>query len=88
MSMNMLQQDKANVNREQLIIYLPTYVYANLPDSYVTIGQAADLLLVDRSTITRWIKRGKLRGQKMGMVTLIFKNDVLALARERSTCVT
>lgn len=56
-----------------------------LSDVYVTIGEAADIALVNRATIRRWVKEGKLRGEPMGKITLIPKEDVLKVAKERGT---
>jgi excisionase family DNA binding protein len=56
-----------------------------LSDVYVTIGQASRLSLVNRATIRRWIKTGRLKGEKMGLVTLILKDDVIKIAKERGT---
>jgi excisionase family DNA binding protein len=50
---------------------------------YVSISQAASLLLVSRLTIYRWMKQGKLSGERIGSVTLIPKQDILAIARQR-----
>jgi excisionase family DNA binding protein len=60
-------------------------VTTNILDAYVTIGQASRLLLVNRATTRRWVKQGRLRGQKMGLVTLIPKEDVSKVAKERGT---
>jgi excisionase family DNA binding protein len=54
-----------------------------LSDMYVSIGQAATMLSVNRLTIRRWIDSGRLRGEAIGKVTLIAKQDVLTIARRR-----
>jgi excisionase family DNA binding protein len=46
----------------------------------MTIGQAASYLDVNRITIRRWIQSGKLKGEKIGKVTLILKTDIFAIA--------
>jgi excisionase family DNA binding protein len=52
-------------------------------NTYVSINQAASILWVDRSSIRRWLKQGRLRGETVGNVTLIPKQDVLAMALQR-----
>lgn len=54
-----------------------------LSELYVTIGQAATLLAVNRATVSRWIREGKLSGEKMGSITLIPKIDVSVIAYQR-----
>jgi excisionase family DNA binding protein len=49
----------------------------NLSAAYVSIAQAASLLNVNRLTIRHWIQKRKLRGEKIGAVTLLLKKDVL-----------
>ena len=55
-------------------------------DLYVSIGQAATMLWlwVNRATIRRWLKEGRLKGKKIGRVTLIPKRDALAVMQDRS----
>jgi len=55
----------------------------DVTNKYVCIGQAASILWVNRLTIRRWIKQGKLSGQKIGLTTLIPKAEVLAIAKQR-----
>ena len=50
-----------------------------LKDLYVTTGQAAAILHVNRLTIQRWVKSGKLTGEAVGRITLIPKDEVLRL---------
>jgi excisionase family DNA binding protein len=42
-----------------------------LDEVYCTTGQAAKRLGVNRLTIQRWVKAGKLSGERVGNVTLI-----------------
>ncbi len=55
----------------------------SLSDIYVTIGQASVLLAVNRATVRRWIREGKLYGEKMGSITLIPKVAVRIIAYQR-----
>jgi excisionase family DNA binding protein len=55
---------------------IATNSMVRLSDFHVTIGHAADMLLVNRTTVRRWIKEGKLRGERLGTTTLILKEDV------------
>jgi excisionase family DNA binding protein len=57
----------------------------NLATMYMTPGQVVALLHVNRLTVQRWINKGKLRKEKVGNVTLIPKEDVLKIAKERGT---
>ena len=56
---------------------------AHLAEIYITPSQAALLLHVNRLAVRRWVKTGKLRGELVGRVTLIWKEDVKRLAMER-----
>jgi hypothetical protein len=61
--------------------------YNNMPlitDVYVNIQQASLILSVNRLTIRRWLNQGKIHGQKIGTVTLLFKDEILAIAKERN----
>jgi excisionase family DNA binding protein len=58
------------------------YPALRLSDQYVSIGQAASLLSVNRATIRRWLKGGRLRGESIGRVTLIPKQDVLFITQQ------
>lgn len=51
-------------------------------DSYVTLGEAARLKHVNRVTIWRWIRDGKLPCERFGREVAIHKND-LALAKSQ-----
>lgn len=42
---------------------------------WLTMEETADLLKVSTMTISRWLKRGKLRGHKMGGVWRIDPRD-------------
>jgi len=55
----------------------------HLCDIYTTPGEASALLLVNRLTIRRWVKSGKLRGERVGSITLILKEDVQRIAQKR-----
>jgi len=57
----------------------------NLSGTYVSIGQAASILNVNRLTIRHWLQKGKLRGQRIGLVTLILKNDVSAIDQQKKS---
>jgi hypothetical protein len=41
------------------------------------------MLWVNRITIRRWVRKGKLKGEKVDWITLIPKQDVLAIAQRR-----
>ncbi len=47
-----------------------------LASIYMTPCQAAQLLNVNRLTIRRWVQHGKLRGERIGNITLILQEDV------------
>ena len=51
-----------------------------LSDTYITPNQATKLIPVNRLTIRRWVKEGKLRGEMVDRITLILKEDVVRLA--------
>lgn len=55
----------------------------NLSDIYTNIGQASTILLVNRLTIRRWIKQGKLHSEMIGRTALIPKDDIRRIAQER-----
>jgi len=54
-----------------------------LKDRYFTILQATNEFHVTRQTISRWLKEGKLHGEKVGRETLISKKEVQQLQQER-----
>ena len=45
-------------------------------DDYVTKAEAARLLNVDRLTIWHWVKKGKLKAEKVGRELLIRRDDL------------
>jgi excisionase family DNA binding protein len=47
-----------------------------LKDNYITITEAAKQLGVTRQTISRWISKGYVPGEKIGRETLIKKKDL------------
>ncbi len=55
-----------------------------LQEVYLTTGQAATMLGVNRLTIRRWVAAGRVRGQLVGNVTLIDRQQVEQMAAERS----
>ena len=55
----------------------------SLQDVYLMTGQAASCLHVNRLTIRRWVKAGKLSGEVIGHLTLIPRADVERLAKDR-----
>ena len=62
-------------------------VYRNLmlsiTDYFYTMTEAAELLNVNRLTINRWVKEGKLDAQRVGRVTFIEKEQADELKRQR-----
>jgi len=56
-----------------------------LSELYLTTGQAASRLGVNRLTIQRWVKSGRLPGEVVGYVTLILRADIERLANERAS---
>lgn len=50
-----------------------------LKDEYVTLSEAAALAGVTRQTISRWIKEGKLTGEKIGREVLIRTDELYQL---------
>lgn len=54
-----------------------------LQEEYLTTGQAAAMLSVNRLTIQRWVTAGRLDGQRVGNVTLIVRKQVEELALRR-----
>jgi excisionase family DNA binding protein len=52
---------------------------------YMTVTQAADLLGVNRLTIQRWVKDGRVSGWRVGSAFLVLRADInreSALRRE------
>lgn len=50
---------------------------------YMTTGQVALYLTVNRITVQRWLKSGQLSGERVGNVTLIPRAEVEALRLHR-----
>ena len=55
----------------------------SLRERYFTTGQAAVYLSVNRLTIRRWVQAGKLSGERIGLFTLIPRQEVEQLAAAR-----
>ena len=43
---------------------------------FISVSEAAKILGISRMQITRWIKAGKLKAQKVGRSYIIKKNDI------------
>lgn len=54
---------------------------SDLQEMFLTTGQAAAALNVNRLTIQRWVNAGRLNGQRVGNVTLIPRDEVESLVR-------
>jgi len=52
-------------------------VTIKLSELYVSIAQAAFILRVNRETVARWIREGKLNADKVGLAVLISKDDIM-----------
>ncbi len=52
-------------------------------DDYVTARDAAQLLGVPAMTVTRWIKKGRIRSRKQNRSSVIRLRDVLRVAKGR-----
>jgi len=52
----------------------------NIRTMYMTIGEATSYLDINRLTIRRWLKSGRLNGERIGHFTLILKDDVHKIA--------
>lgn len=52
-----------------------------LKDHYVNQSQAAEKLGVDRRTINRWIRSGKLEAERIGNEVLIKRIDLVGVKR-------
>ncbi len=62
-----------------------------LVDEYATKAEAARLLGVDRLTIYRWIKSGKLKAERIGREVLIRRSDLSRMStrkRAKRPCTT
>lgn len=51
-------------------------MFGTMQDSYLTPSQAAGILSVNRETVRRWVALGRLRGERVGNITLIWREDV------------
>ncbi len=51
--------------------------------TYITTGQVASLLNVNRLTVRRWLKSGRFTGYRIGNFTLISRLQVEELIVER-----
>ncbi len=58
----------------------------NILDFFYTEGQAAQALNVNRLTIWRWIKEGKLDIQRVGREVLIPKWEIELMKSNRQKC--
>ena len=58
--------------------------YMKIADHFYTLSEAATRLRVERHTIARWIKDGRLEAQKAGGVVFIGKDAVDAIACARA----
>jgi excisionase family DNA binding protein len=47
-----------------------------MPDSMVTVREAARIVSRDRETVRRWIRSGRLRAQRVGTHYLIDRSDL------------
>ena len=54
----------------------------SISDRFYTQTEAAQRLSVERHTLWRWIKAGKLQAQKVGGVVFIEKKAVESLRKE------
>ena len=52
--------------------------------NYVTKAQAAAMLNVNRLTIWRWVKTGKLKAEKVGRELLIKRDDLSQLTKNKT----
>lgn len=52
-----------------------------LADCYVTLNQAAEAVGVERHTVWRWIKEGKLEAEKVGNCVLIERQALAQLSQ-------
>lgn len=59
-----------------------TTLIEQIQKSYYTYGQAAEALGIGKMTLWRWIKLGKIEGEKLGREVLFEKSEVERLKRE------
>ena len=57
-------------------------------DDFVTVREAAQLLRVPAMTVTRWIKKRRIRSGKKNGVSVIRLSEVLRVAQDRQRPVT
>lgn len=55
-----------------------------LVEFYVTTGQGDRILRINTVTLERWVEAGRLRGERVGSVTLIDRQQVEEVAAERT----
>jgi excisionase family DNA binding protein len=54
-----------------------------LADVYATKAEAARLLGVNRLTIYRWVKSGKLKAERIGREVLIRRSDLSRISKRK-----
>lgn len=54
-----------------------------LSDIYLTTGQAGKLVGVNGLTVRRWVKTGRLTGERVGRQILVQREQLLALIAAR-----
>jgi len=52
-----------------------------LKEDYLTISEAAEQIGVTRQTISRWLKSGRLKSEKLGRVRLVSKKELLSVQK-------
>ncbi|MCH8064682.1 MAG: helix-turn-helix domain-containing protein [Chloroflexi bacterium] len=57
-----------------------------IEELFLTSGQAAAILAVNPLTVQRWVKSGRLAGHKVGHITLLSRQEVEEIARQRASC--
>ena len=55
----------------------------NITEMFCTLKEASETLKVNRLTIRRWIKSGKIQAQRVGGEVLIERRLVETLAKEK-----
>ncbi len=56
-------------------------MFGTITENYLTPAQAARVLSVNRQTVRRWVMAGRMRGERVGNITLVWREDV---ERERA----
>lgn len=59
----------------------------SLADLYMTPSQAASALSVNRLTVRRWVASGRVLGERVGTITLIWRADIEREARARGIAI-